>query len=121
MHASNGAPFLSIEAMQVLVAAGVQHLVVDLPSVDRLHDGGRMAAHHAYWEMERGESPSASVPSASAPSPSTPSESARTRTITELCYIPDIVPDGPYLLDLQVPPFRSDAAPSRPVLYPITR
>ena len=29
------------------------------------------------------------------------------------------VADGYYLLDLQIPPFLSDAAPSRPLLYPV--
>jgi hypothetical protein len=40
--------------------------------------------------------------------------------VTELAWVPDSVPDGLYLLDLQVPAFASDAAPSRPVLYPVT-
>jgi hypothetical protein len=33
--------------------------------------------------------------------------------------MPDECADGLYLLDLQVPAFATDAAPSRPVLYPI--
>ena len=36
--------------------------------------------------------------------------------VTELAY----VPDGLYLLALHVPAFDADAAPSRPVLYPVT-
>jgi hypothetical protein len=40
--------------------------------------------------------------------------------VTELAYAPDAAPDGLYLLDLQVPAFVADAAPSRPVLYPLT-
>ena len=39
--------------------------------------------------------------------------------VTELAYVPDSVADGLYLLDLQVPAFGADAAPSRPVLYPL--
>jgi hypothetical protein len=39
--------------------------------------------------------------------------------VTELAYVPDAVADGLYLLDLQVPAFGADAAPSRPVLYPL--
>lgn len=42
-----------------------------------------------------------------------------TRTITELCYIPDAAPDGLYLLQLGVAPIEMDAAPSRPVLFPL--
>ena len=37
--------------------------------------------------------------------------------VTELAFVPDAVRDGLYLLDLQVPAFAADAAPSRPVLY----
>jgi hypothetical protein len=41
-------------------------------------------------------------------------------TITELIYVPDGVEDGLYLLNLQVPNLRTDAVPSRPVLYACT-
>jgi len=30
-----------------------------------------------------------------------------------------MVQDGYYLLDLQIPAFMTDAAPSRPVIYPV--
>jgi hypothetical protein len=36
--------------------------------------------------------------------------------VTELAYVPDRLLDGLYLLELQVAPFVSDAAPSRPVI-----
>ena len=42
----------------------------------------------------------------------------RDATITELCWIAPTIKDGWYLLDLQLPAFMSDAAPSRPLLYP---
>jgi hypothetical protein len=41
------------------------------------------------------------------------------RTITELAFVEDAAGDGPYLLDLQVAPFDMDAAPSRPLLFPV--
>jgi len=41
------------------------------------------------------------------------------RTVTEMIYVPDDLPDGRYVLDLQIAPFVSDAAPSRPILFPI--
>jgi hypothetical protein len=40
-------------------------------------------------------------------------------TVTELAFIAPTIRDGWYLLDLQIPPFLSDAAPSRPLLYPV--
>ena len=39
-------------------------------------------------------------------------------TITELCYIPNTVKDGTYILNIQIPNFTLDAAPSRPILIP---
>ena len=43
----------------------------------------------------------------------------RRALVTELAFVPESLADGLYLLDLQVPAFATDAAPSRPVLYPI--
>ena len=39
--------------------------------------------------------------------------------VTELAYVPEAADNGLYLLDLQVPAFAADAAPSRPVIYPV--
>jgi hypothetical protein len=36
-----------------------------------------------------------------------------------LANIPRSIADGQYLLNLQVAAFAADAAPSRPVLYPV--
>ena len=36
-----------------------------------------------------------------------------------MIFVPNEVKDGRYLLNLQVPAFVSDAAPSRPILYKI--
>ena len=40
-------------------------------------------------------------------------------TITELSYIPDVIVDGFYFINIQLPHFVCDAAPSRPLLYKI--
>ncbi len=98
--------YFSADALAWLAEQGVEHLLVDLPSVDRMRDNGLLLAHRAFWEMPRG---STLLP-----------EAKRARaTITELIYVPDDVPDGEYLLNLQVAPLEADAAPSRPVLYPL--
>ncbi len=81
-------------------------LVVDLPSLDRADDGGRLAAHRVFWGLPPGCDDAAAATRGRA-------------LVTELAYVPDSVPDGLYLLDLQVPAFGADAAPSRPVLYPL--
>jgi len=36
-----------------------------------------------------------------------------------MIFIPSSMEDGTYLLNLQIPAFVSDAAPSRPILYKI--
>jgi len=84
----------------------VTSLVVDLPSLDRADDGGALAAHHIYWGLPCGTRD--------------PRRALRSRAlVTELAYVPESVPDGLYLLELHVPAFGADAAPSRPVLYPV--
>lgn len=98
-YSDTNPPYLLEEAAQFLVKKGVDHLLIDLPSVDKERDGGELLAHKAFWNM--GGKP-------------------RTKaTITELIYVPSPVEDGTYFLNLQVAPFENDASPSRPVLYKI--
>ena len=93
--------YIEKEACAWLRSIGVRHLLLDLPSVDREEDKGELAAHHAFWDY--------------------PNTLDLRRTITEMIYVPDEVRDGDYLLEMQVPNFINDAAPSRPVLYaPLT-
>jgi arylformamidase len=99
-------PYLSREAAEVLVERGIEHLVVDMPSIDRAHDEGRLTAHRIFFGLPRGDTTLAHATRANA-------------TVTELAYIPDSVTDGPYFLELQVPALGGDAVPSRPLLYPI--
>ena len=40
-------------------------------------------------------------------------------TITEMIFIDDIIPDGLYLLQIQIPALMLDASPSRPYIYPL--
>ncbi len=100
-------PYLTQEAAEWLVERGIMHLVVDLPSIDRAQDEGRLTAHRIFFGLP----------------PAVTQLSAATRaaaTVTELAYIPDSVADGPYLLELQVPALGGDAVPSRPLLYRLT-
>jgi kynurenine formamidase len=97
-------PYLSREAAELLIERGIEHLVVDLPSIDRAHDEGRLTAHRIFFGL-----PPRSTALAQATRPRA--------TVTELAYIPDAAPDGPYLLELQVPALGGDAVPSRPLLY----
>ncbi|HYF04323.1 MAG TPA: cyclase family protein [Patescibacteria group bacterium] len=91
--------YISPDAMKEILSFGVEHLLVDFPSVDREEDGGLLQSHHIFWQY-----------------PETPRSTA---TITELIYVPDNIDDGEYLLNLQISSLESDASPSKPVLYEI--
>lgn len=99
-------PFFSIEAMNFISELGVDHLLVDLPSIDRSNDEGMLSAHHIYWNMKEGGHNASRA-------------SFLNKTITEMIYVPDEVKDGNYLLNLQIASFVSDASPSRPLIFPI--
>ena len=101
-HAPNS--FFTTQAMQYLVERGVQHLIVDLPSIDRLNDQGLLNNHRLFWSINQNAK--------------TANESTRTQsTITELAYINNELTDGFYFLNLQLPAFVNDAAPSQPILF----
>lgn len=100
------APYLTRQAVELIIERGIEHLLLDLPSLDRAHDEGKLTGHRLFWGLPPG---STDVTAARRPH----------ATITELIFVPDAAPDGHYLLDLQVAPFMADAAPSRPLLYPV--
>ncbi len=99
-------PFFSIEALEYIVELGVVHLLVDIPSIDRTFDEGRLNAHHIFWNIHNG-------------SHDVNKDSEMNKTITEMIYVPNYITDGKYLLNLQIAPFVSDASPSRPIIFEI--
>jgi len=92
-------PFIQEKAALFLRKIGVKHLLIDLPSVDKEKDEGKLLAHKAFWDF-----------------PDNPREDC---TITEFIYVPNAIEDGRYLLNLQIASFHNDASPSKPVLYKI--
>jgi kynurenine formamidase len=102
------APYLSAEAARLLVERGIEHLIVDLPSVDRMMDEGRLAAHRVFFGLPPGATDLALAGRAQC-------------TITELAFVPDALRDGEYLLEIQIPALSGDAVPSRPLLYAAKR
>jgi kynurenine formamidase len=93
-------------ALAWLAQQNIEHLLVDVPSVDRMDDGGHLLAHRAFWGLAGGDSDARHAQRPQA-------------TITELIYVPDNIADARHLLSLQLAPFVADAAPSRPLLYPL--
>jgi len=102
MRYSNTNPtYLSEKAAIYLKEKGIKHLLIDLPSVDKEKDDGKLLSHNAFWNTE--------------------GELRMDATITEFIYVPNEVEDGEYLLNLMIAPFENDATPSKPVLYEIIK
>ena len=106
----DGSPpaYFTTDAIELIVELGVRHLLVDLPSIDRLYDEGRLSNHRTFWNVRPGRF-------------ETNAGTRTEATITELVYVPDEIADGTYLLNLQIAPFASDASPSRPLLFPVLK
>ncbi len=98
-YSGSNPPYLHQEAVRYLVECGVQHLLLDLPSVDRETDGGALLAHRAFWTYPEDV------------------EARRHCTITELIFVPNTVRDGYYLLNIQAASLDLDASPSKPVIF----
>ncbi|MCW3105357.1 MAG: Metal-dependent hydrolase [Bacteroidetes bacterium] len=96
-YSNTNPPYLHPDAAAYIDELGIDHLLIDLPSVDKEVDGGKLLAHHAFWQY--------------------PHNTQVQRTITEMIYVPNTIFDGTYLLNLQIASFENDASPSKPVLY----
>ena len=92
-------PYLTEDAAEFVKKIGVQHLLVDLPSVDKEKDDGKLLAHKAFWDVN--------------------GKIRKNATITEFIYVKNKIQDGKYILNLQIAPFENDATPSKPILYKI--
>lgn len=92
-------PYLLPEATKYIAKNHIHHLLIDLPSVDREFDGGKLLAHRAFWNY--------------------PENTRMNATITEMIYVPDEAKDGLYMLNLQPASFVNDASPCKPVIYKI--
>lgn len=98
MRYSNTNPtYLLEEAAVYLKEKGIEHLLIDLPSVDKEKDEGKLLAHNAFWNTQ--------------------GEIRIQATITEFIYVSNKIKDGTYFLNLMVAPFENDATPSKPILY----
>jgi kynurenine formamidase len=99
-------PYLHEEASVFIRESGIKQLLIDLPSVDREEDGGKLLAHKAFWNVKNTQNlnPDARLDC----------------TITEMIFVSDNVLDGSYLLNLQIASFVNDASPSKPILYKIS-
>ncbi|WP_437823166.1 cyclase family protein [Tenacibaculum mesophilum] len=98
MRYSNTNPTYLLEECAIyLKEKGIEHLLIDLPSVDKEKDEGKLLAHNAFWDTQ--------------------GEIRMQATITEFIYVPNRIEDGTYFLNLMIAPFENDATPSKPILY----
>mgnify|MGYP001166817360 FL=1 len=93
--------FFSNEAIKYITKIGVKNLIVDIPSIDKYDDGGKLGNHRIFWQID--------------------SERPNNNTITELAYINNEIEDGDYIILLNILNIELDASPSRPLLYKILK
>lgn len=94
-------PYFTPEAIALIKSKGYNHILTDFPSVDPEEDGGDLLSHRVWWDY--------------------PASTRINSTITELIFVPDSVQDGLFYMQLVLPRIFSDAVPSNPVLYPLTK
>jgi kynurenine formamidase len=104
-YSKTNPPYFAEEAAIFIREIGIQHLLIDLPSVDREEDEGKLLAHKAFWNVKNVNNLNA--------------DARLNCTITEMIFVPNEVADGNYLLNLQIASFENDASPSKPILYSI--
>jgi len=104
-YSKTNPPYLAEEAATYIREIGIQHLLIDLPSVDREEDEGKLLAHKAFWNVKNVAklNPDARL----------------SCTITEMIFVENEIQDGSYILNLQIASFENDASPSKPILYKI--
>lgn len=104
-YSNTNPPYLSEEAAIFIRESEIQHLLIDLPSVDKEHDEGKLLAHKAFWNVKDTHQLN--------------KDARFGATITEMIFVSDEIQDGNYVLNLQIASFENDASPSKPVLYKI--
>lgn len=102
-YSNTNPPYIEEAAAVYIRECGIKHLLIDLPSVDREQDEGKLLAHKAFWNVKDVNNLNA--------------DARHDTTITEMVYVKDEVTDGSYLLNLQIASFENDASPSKPTLY----
>ena len=100
-YSGTNPPYFDPGALKMLADRNILHLMVDLPSVDKEVDGGKLLAHRNFWNF--------------------PDATRENATITELIFVPDALPDGLYLVNLQIISLETDACPSKPLLFPMVK
>ena len=73
-YSNTNPTYFEKEVIEFINDLGVDHLMVDLPSIDREEDGGELVGHHVFWNY--------------------PANPQTHKTITELIFVPNSVKDN---------------------------
>jgi hypothetical protein len=98
-YSNTNPTYFEKEAVEYILELGIDHLVVDLPSIDREEDAGELIGHHTFWSY--------------------PENPQIHKTITELAFIDDSISNGRYIANFQITSLENDASPSKITLYQI--
>lgn len=104
-YSNTNPPYLTELAALYIKNLQIEHLLIDLPSVDKERDDGKLLAHKAFWNVKDIYNLN--------------KDARMNCTITEMIFVYDAISDGTYFLNLQIASFENDASPSKPVLYQI--
>ena len=100
-YSGTNPPYVDPKFLEAIRKRGVRHLLIDLPSVDREQDEGKLVGHKAFWGI--------------------PDDIQTSNTITELIYVPSVIKDGLYLLQMSISPLELDVSPSKPIIYELKK
>jgi kynurenine formamidase len=104
-YSKTNPPYLAEATAIFIREIGIKHLLIDLPSVDREEDEGKLLAHRAFWNVKDVNNLN--------------TDARLDCTITEMIFVDDTIQDGSYVLNLQMASFENDASPSKPILFKI--
>ena len=104
-YSNSNPPYLEEEAARYIKSLNIKHLLIDLPSVDKEHDEGKLVSHKAFWNVTNVNELN--------------DDARKDATITELIFVPNEIKDGKYILNLMIASFKNDATPSKPIIYKI--
>lgn len=111
-YSGQNPPYLEPSIGHFLAQKNINHLLLDLPSVDREWDKGKLSVHKGFWNILTKNTNDKN-------NENDFSQVRKNATITELIFVDNQIKDGIYLLNILIPSLEIDAVPSKPVLYSI--
>lgn len=99
----NPPAYFTNDAVEYINRLNIKNLLLDLPSIDRQFDEGKLSSHHIFWGLDSNNK--------------VINPDYNDKTITEMIFVKNDIIDGTYLLQLNIAPFELDATPSKPILY----